>query len=167
MPNELEGITINSYSKEGGLVMSQTYGETSHNPVWKKRKHIANAGETTFFDIEITTEIKLESGGYKIINIEDIGTDDYIEFSIIDKNDIYSPGLFSQIGLTIGEDILEIHKFVRTEFIDTENWTNFEVNSARVFTVKQGLFLRIAYNSTNEDSAAKDIYFNSRILWDE
>ena len=61
----------NKYTPKGDLVVAQTYGTTPEEPIWKKRKHVAAAGETTFFDIEITTEIKLESGNYKIDNYND------------------------------------------------------------------------------------------------
>ena len=145
---------------DGGIVVGQTYGATQETATWKRRKHQAAAGQTTFFDIAITTEIRLRGGAYKIDNINDVHSDDYVEFSVIDKNNIL--GLFSLYGLTVGVDVLELHKFVRTEYIDEDGF-EFGRNSWSAFLVYPGLYLRIAYNSFG----SSDINFKTRILWFE
>lgn len=147
-------------TEDGGIVVGQTYGATPETAVWKKRKHYALAGQTTFFDIPVTTEIRLRGGSYKVININDVHEDDYLEFSVIDKDNVL--GLFSLYGLTVGVDVLELHKFIKTEYIDPEGF-EFGNNSWSAFLVYTGLYLRAAYNS----NGTQNINFYTRILWFE
>ncbi|MFX1590479.1 MAG: hypothetical protein ACFFC1_20285, partial [Promethearchaeota archaeon] len=110
------GLTIPNYTDEGAMVIAQTYGATPETAVWKKRKHTAIAGQTTFFDILVTTEIRIRGGSYKILDFSKVHEDDYVEFSVVDKDDVL--GLFSTDGLEVGVDILELKKFVKTEYIE-------------------------------------------------
>ena len=158
----LEGATFTS---EGGLKTAQEIGEMELMPVLKRRKHVSTASKVTFNDIEITSEVKLEGGDYYVYSdLVNIPTEDMVEFSIIDKNDIWQPGLFAVLGLEIGEDVLELHKFVKTEYIVEKKGEFYETAyGARAFEVMAGLFLRIAYTSTG----SSDVILYSRILWDE
>ena len=159
---------FNKTNADGNVMISASYEDVPEQAVFKGRQHTAVAGETTFFDIEITTEIKMKKGSYHVQNIDDIVEGDYIEFSVIDKNDVL--GLFGTYGLTVGVDILELHKFVRTEFIEKVGFdagqNSFGDDVYGAFPVNSGLFFRIAYNSVAE-SGANDIKFLSRILWYE
>lgn len=154
------GFTLPRTTEDGGTVVSQTYGSTPNRSAWKMRTHDAVAGETTFFDIEITTEIKLRSGSYYVDNIADIHTNDYIELSLIDKNDVL--GLFFSYGLTVGQDILELHKLVQTEH-PIPNGYEFGINAWAPQEVYTGLFLRVAYNSFG----STNIRFRTRLFWFE
>jgi len=147
-------------TEDGGIVVGQTYGATPETAVWKKRKHTAIAGETSFFDIAITTEIRLRGGSYNVLNFDDVHGDDFLEFSVIDKDDVL--GLFPLYGLTVGVDILELHKFVKTEYIEDGGF-EFGNNSWSAFLVYQGLYLRAAYNSYG----TTNINFYTRLLWFE
>lgn len=130
--------------QDGNLKVSQSYVVTPEAATWKRRKFTVTAGQVNFFDIEITTEKRIRAGTYVIKTAYTlVHPDDYLEFSIIDKNDIL--GLFSLYGLIVGQDILELHKFVRTEYIDANRTGSFDAWCST--DLVQGLFLRIAYNS--------------------
>lgn len=153
-------------TQDGGQVVSLTYGITPENSQWKGYIFQAKAGQTTFFDIQITTEIRLQGGYYQILNYQDIGWNglqrDYIEFSIIDKDDVL--GLFSQYGLNKENgDILEIKKFVKNAYVLEKDTF---IDKYSVFPVLQGLYFRIAYNSV-APSTANDIYFIVTLYWFE
>lgn len=131
-------------SYTGGLLVAQTYTGIEENYIAKSRKHKAPAGELTFFDVQITSEIRVKGGEYIIINFENIGTDDYLEFSVIDKDDVL--GLFSTYGLLVGTDILELKKFVRTEYISAKQ--KVIENGYQAAYVYPGLYIRTSYQST-------------------
>lgn len=155
---ELAGLQMPSLSSDGAQVVTQTFVSTPQVAAWKSRKHEAIAGQTNFFDIAITTEIRLSSGEYMIDNLEDVHPDDYIELSLIDKNNVL--GLFSYYGLQEG-DVLELFKFVRTEFPITRQ--KFESPMGCTHIVVPGLFIRVAYVSFG----TTNINFKTRILWYE
>jgi hypothetical protein len=156
--NELPGYQLPTV-RNGNLRVSQSYVETPEAATWKRRKHTAIAGQVTFFDTEITTEKRIRAGDYYVINENDVPADDYIEFSIIDKNDVL--GLFETYGLIEGIDILEIHKFVKTEYIHDSQGYIFDAWCTEELVT--GLFFRVAYNS----SGTTDINFLIRILYFE
>jgi hypothetical protein len=156
---EEQGIVLQKITDDGAAVVSTTYGETPQIATCKRRKHLAIAGQLSLFDIQIVKEIRLAGGEYKIDNYSSIHEDDYVEFSIIDKDDVL--GLFSTYGLTQGVDILEIFKFVRQEYVDVE--AKFYSTVGCAYRVFQGLYFRIAYNSFG----TTDIKLKSRILWFE
>jgi len=159
---------INKTNGDGNLVVSESYEDVPEQCVFKGRKHSASAGDTTFFDIEITSEIRFKKCSYFINNVADVNDDDYIEMSIIDKDDVL--GLFEENELTVGVDILEIIKFVKTEYIckvgDGAGQNSFGGDVYGAFPVVEGLFLRVAYNSYAESGAA-DINFITKTLWYE
>lgn len=74
-----------------------------------------NANSTSMFDVENTEFIRIGGGSYRIFNYTDVSVDDYFEFSILDKNDVL--GLFSTYGLTVGVDVLELFKYVKTDYL--------------------------------------------------
>ena len=105
-----------------------------------------------FFDIEVTQEKRICGGEYWIFpgDESNVHADDYVEFSIIDKNDVL--GLFSIYGLTVGVDILELVKFVCTDYVkkgDSSNGYHSRLYEGIKGTnlVTQGLFFRAAYDS--------------------
>jgi hypothetical protein len=146
-------------TQDGSLLASLSYGTTPQIATWKRRKHTATAGETNYFDVLITTEIRLAGGEYEVDNIEDVHSDDYIEFSLIDKDDVL--GLFSTYGLTEGVDILELFKFVRQEY--PSKMAEFYTNIGCAYIVVGGLYFRVAYVS----GGSTNINFKTRILWYE
>lgn len=127
------------------------------HPQWGGDLHVATAGATNFYDTEITVEKKIRGGWYELM-CDTAVVGDYIEFSMIDKNDVL--GFFAAYGYTVGEDILELKKYVRRSYVNpfSKNMKVYEAKSW--FTVCAGLFLRIAYVSTGTE----DVTFESEIF---
>lgn len=120
------------------------------NGVWQGFKYIATAGVLNIYDEVVTTELKLRGGWYEILDITTKAVDgDYIEFAIIDKDDVL--GLFSTYGLTVGVDILELSKFVRTDYINLNSNHRQEFTSNAASNIVAGLYFRIYYNSIGQD----------------
>jgi len=133
---------------DGYGVIAPTFEDSRGlTPVWRGRLYTATAGALSFFDEEVNTEMCMRGGWYEILS-DNAVIGDYLEFSIIDKNDVM--GLFEGLGLTVGVDILELKKFVRTEYVNPgTNRSEFPSNGAS--QVIAGLFLRVAYLSTGAD----------------
>ena len=129
------------------------------NPKWESYLYTATAGAVNIFDEVITTEIVLRGGAYQIFNAEAV-YGDYIEFAMVDKDDVL--GLFSTYGLVQGQPghILELTKYVKKDYIVPGSVgfaRSFEVNGGR--NVMAGIYLRTIYNSTG----TQDVQFASRV----
>ena len=108
------------------------------------------------FDFELSADLcgadgqlEVYGGRYFVKDAISIHDDDILEFSIIDKNDVL--GLFSTYGLTVGIDILELKKFVKTHSVLAGRLTSFDPGQVKV--VSAGLFLRTSYTSYNVGGA--------------
>jgi len=148
MPDIENGLLMPLTDETGKLIVSSSYDFIPEEPLWISKKFTTTAGQTTFVDIQITNQKYLLSGEYQIINPQNATTSDYIEFSIIDKDDVLR--LFSQYNLTKGTDILEVLKYVKEEYICTNGYragyNRFELGKSAKPLVP-GLYLRVAYNS--------------------
>lgn len=160
---------IDKLGDDGIQIFSPTLDDTrGMYPKKKTYKNIAHAGQLNIFDTLITTEQYISGGEYWIHpdHISRIHDDDYIEFSIIDKDDTL--GMFSQFGLVVGTDILEIVKFVLTDYVKKGNPAEgyhsqlFE-GIKGVNQVLAGLYMRVIYNSFG----AQDIGVTYRIYFYE
>lgn len=134
------------YASNKAMEVAQVYGDPGNSPFWIADPEIMTAGQTTFVDFEITTELELKGGIYGILNFDDIHKDDYIEASLIDKDNIL--GLFSLYGLTPGVDILELDKFLKTWHPKYFNRVERFMADLGVLPMIIGLYLRFAYNSS-------------------
>jgi len=150
-------------------------------PKKKGYKAIGNAGSITFNDVEVTVEKRINGGEWWIMpdSVPNIHEDDYIEFSIIDKNDIL--GMFvlicancgtvrtieqaaadcaecgSQSRFTVGTHILELSRFVETDYVMKGNASEgYHSDLMRGIKgtnlVHTGLFFRCTYYSHGEQS---------------
>lgn len=135
---------------DGRPMFAPTFEETGGiHPKWEGALHTATAGALNFFDRLITTERQLRGGWYEIMNDKAV-VGDYVEQSVIDKDDVL--GLFSVYGLTVGVDVLELKKYVITEYVNPATaGTRQYFGAASTFTLAAGLYLRTAYNSTGVD----------------
>lgn len=145
-------------NKDGYPIVSTTYGSYPEGltPLFKSYQFVAVAGSFNIFDIEITSEKRLQGGSYKLWNYYDVVYGDYIEFAVVDKNDVL--GLFGSLGLVVGEDILELGKYVRSDYV-LNNQTDIKLTVLGDSTLYPGLFLRWIYNSVGNN----DIKFIGRI----
>ena len=137
-------FNLPSVSSEGATSVSLTFGETGELPLWSGSKHLCTAGEVSFFDIELTEIYKLVSGKYIVKNWEEADIEDYVEISVVDKNDVL--GLFSTYGMVVGTHVLELNKFVKKDYI-WEKDGGFESIYGSKLNLSLGLFIRISYNS--------------------
>ena len=125
--------------------------------LYPKKKMYSSAVSTpgiNIFDNVVTTQRRIVGGEYWIDtnqtnNVHDL---DNIEFSVVDKNDVL--GLFPLYGLTVGSDILELCKFILTDYVKKGNASNgfhtqLYAGVKGTNLVYPGLFLRVTYDSYN------------------
>lgn len=116
------------------------------HPQWKGHLYTATAGATNIFDELITVEKSLRGGWYEIFGAG-VTQGDYIEFAVVDKDDVL--GLFGALGYTVGVDVLELKKYVKKAYVNPDITGRREVYAAgSVFAVTAGLYLRTIYEST-------------------
>ena len=121
-------------------------------PKKKMYKNTVIAGQLNCFDIVVDTEKRICGGEYWVNTTDSskVHEDDFIEFSIIDKNNVL--GLFTAYGLQVGVDILELCKFVVNDYVKKGN-DNSGYHSQLFEGIKgtnkviPGLFYRVAYDS--------------------
>ena len=142
-------IKLNSPPKddEGNPISAPSFESTGGlHPLWHGHLYDVTAGATNIFDNLVTTEKRLRGGWYTLMDGNAV-VGDYIEESVVDKDDVL--GYFSLYGYTVGVDVLELKKYVRTEYVHPKSEgmrQEFQANS--VFTVVAGLYLRTLYEST-------------------
>lgn len=131
---------------DGVPVSAPTFEDTiGLAPQWAGYLYTAAGGATNIFDEEITVEKRLRGGWYELLDSNaELG--DYVEFSVVDKDDVL--GLFELLGLTVGEDILELRKYVKEEFVNPAGVGRQTFIGQSAFTVIEGLYLRSVYEST-------------------
>jgi hypothetical protein len=131
---------------DGRVIYSPTFEDIlGMDMKWKGVLHQAQPGVMNCFDQLVTTELRLRGGWYELLNPDQTLKEDYLEFSVIDKDDVL--GLFAQYGLTVGEDFLELKKYVVKEHVNKNaNGRNmFQARSA--FRIMAGLYFRACYHS--------------------
>jgi len=116
------------------------------SPQWRGHLYTATAGAMTIFDELVTYEEQLREGHYELMDSNAI-IGDYIEESIVDKDDVL--GYFAAYGYTVGQDVLELKKYIKTEYINpltAGQRMKFKAESTTVLV--PGLYMRTAYTST-------------------
>lgn len=150
---------ITPRSADGRPIVSPTFEDTvGLMPQWSGNLYTATAGATSIFDEEITTEKRIRGGWYEVMNGSIPEINDYCEFAVVDKADTL--GLFTMLGLTVGEDVLELRKYVKKDYINPIEKGRQVFVGQSVFTVAAGLFLRSIYISTG----ATDVQFKVVML---
>jgi len=135
-PKNADGAPINATTFE------DTFGLA---PMWEGEYHEATAGSTNIYDTVVTTEKRLRGGWYELLD-DNAVVGDYVEFSVVDKDDVL--GLFVLFGLTVGVDVLELRKYVKKDYVNPVNRTRQSFIGNSAFTVCAGLYLRSTYVST-------------------
>jgi hypothetical protein len=146
-------------TEDGRLVYAPSWESTEGlDPTWKGFLYTATAGACSIFDELITEEIKLRGGWYSLVETGQAVVGDYVEFSVVDKDDVL--GLFSTYGIPQG-GILELKKYVKKDYVVPSligQRQTFMVGGA--FPVMAGLYLRTSYQSTG----LVDVQFKTVIL---
>lgn len=156
------GVNLKVYpeSPEGRPVTAPTFEDTNTlQPEWKGYKYVATAGATSIYDEVVTTEKQLRGGWYELLDSPAKAiVGDYVEFAVVDKDDVL--GLFSTYGLTVGQDVLELQKYIKNEFVNPARNEREKFIVRSVWTITAGLFLRTIYESTGtEDVTFKVVTF--------
>lgn len=130
----IDEIVAPTFENTGGL-----------HPQWKSHLYTCTAGAINIFDELITTEKQLRGGWYELMDTNAV-VGDYVEESVVDKDDVL--GLFSVYGLVVGQDVLELKKYIKTEYVNplvAGQRQHFIAKST--FTIAAGLYTRTAYTS--------------------
>ena len=122
------GVTLDGIKSDdnGQLVTSPSYFYTDTlNAIQETTRYAIENLAVNIFDEKIENNIKLFGGKYWVGEdyVNNVHKDDYVEFSIIDKDDIL--GFFSMFGLDKDNgDILELNKFVINDIVKKGNSAN-------------------------------------------
>lgn len=135
----------------GQQVLAPTFEDTGGiHPQWKGHKYTATAGQTNIFDEVVTVEKQLRGGWYELLDATAKAVpNDYIEFAVVDKDDVL--GLFTTYGLEVGVDVLELKKYVKTEYVNPNKSDRQVFLVGSTFVITAGLYLRTIYESTGAD----------------
>ena len=141
---------LDKFNENGYRVFAPTFEDTNGlTVIWKGSLHTAQPNSLNIYDELVTTQLKLRGGWYRLLDSNaQIG--DYLEFSIIDKDDVL--GYFGFFGLTVGVDILELKKFIRTEYISPNSLEKQEFASEGASEVMEGLYFRIYYFNSGSNT---------------
>jgi hypothetical protein len=141
---------------EGKQVTAPTFEDTGGiHPQWRGHKYTATKDSTNIFDEKITIEKHIRGGWYELLD-DNAVVGDYIEFAVVDKDDVL--GLFAGLGLEVGVDVLELKKYVKTEYVNPSGAHERQLFMAKsTFVIAAGLYLRTIYESvgTSNDVAFK------------
>lgn len=144
-------------SQDGGVRFAPTFEDTNDlQPQWEGHLYKATAGATSIYDEVVDVEKRIRGGWYEIFGGAVLG--DYVEFSVVDKDDVL--GYFTPLGLIVGQDVLELQKYVRKEYVNpgAGGRNNFMANS--VWPLIPGLYMRTTFVSIgSEDVDLKVVTF--------
>lgn len=136
----------NRYTVDQEQVLAPTFEDTNGlHPQWKGHLYDCTAGAINIFDELVVVEKRLRGGWYELLDSNSV-IGDYIEEAVVDKDDVL--GLFGLFGYTVGEDVLELKKYVETEFVNPLTAGQRQMFMARsVFEIVAGLYIRTIYSS--------------------
>jgi len=142
MPNPVDANGIPKQAPAHKLV-DETYRNVGY-------KFQIIAGQMNCFDISVPGAIIYLAGGTFALKAgnpgSDIHEDDYAEFSVVDKDDVL--GLFATYGLTVGVDVLELKKYVKTHyFLEDDSGHRMHIEPSTLAQVLPGLYMRACYMS--------------------
>lgn len=149
-------------SADGTQTISPRFRRSDLNPKYSDFIIEAIGNTITFYDWEVPADLIYLQwlDYYTDLNVHEF--EDYMEFSIIDKNDV--TGLFVYYGLTVGEDILEISKNAFTLYPMKNEHFNF--NNDEIVKLLEGLFLRISYTNLGSETVKTRIRMLSHYTLD-
>lgn len=114
-------------------------------PQWHGHLYDVTAGALNIYDELVTYEEQLRAGYYELLD-ENAVVGDYIEESVVDKDDVL--GYFSAYGYVVGVDVLELKKYVKKEYINPLTAGQRQIFEAgSTFKIYPGLYTRTSYTS--------------------
>jgi len=131
------------------VLSSQTYSSFEEDAAFYGARIAAPADTVTIHDVEITTQLYVDHG---MAWFKDANDGDIVEISVVDKDDVL--GLFTALGYTVGEDVLELGKWAENipMFPGDSPWVMFHTEDTA--PVVEGLYLRIKYDNNHSTNAA-------------
>lgn len=124
----------------GGYVRNSPYAFANEKATYHGYKYVAQANAFNVFDEPISEKLTTIQGSKIWANNSHIG--DYVEFSIVDKDDILN--LFSQQGIVKGEGEIEVERWVHKIYLPPWNCEK-DLSTKTAIEVIAGLYLRVCY----------------------
>jgi hypothetical protein len=123
------------------VVAPYAFGVSNEQTKFKGYLYAMSPNAVNIYDELITKQVFIQGGAFETQNAYE---GDNADFSIVDKDDVL--GLFALYGLTVGVDVLEVRRYVETEFMFAgANKEDLRVEAAgQVFA---GLYFRTKYVS--------------------
>jgi hypothetical protein len=123
------------------VIAPYAFGVSQEQTKFKGYLYSMSPFSVNIFDELITKQVFIQGGAFET---KDAVEGDSADFSIVDKDD--AMGLFSLYGLTVGVDVIELRRYVETEFMfDGVNKEDLRVEAAG--QVYAGLYFRTKYVS--------------------
>ena len=139
------------------IVTQSGYAFIPEHTGFKGFLYTVTAGTHSFFDEVLTTQVYLQGGSWWV---KDAALGDYIEFAVVDKDDVL--GAFALYGLTVGVDVLELGKFVKSLYLPPGD-SSGEKRVQAPASLVAGLYLRFIYHSVG----GTDVTIAPDYLWHE
>ena len=105
------------------------------------------AGALNIHDLLLTTNIKLQGGCYAVDGASVHG--DYCEMAVVDKDDVL--GVFALYGLTVGQDVLTVRKYIRKRYIRPGVKGDDHLDFGSAAFIPAGLYLRAMVESVGAE----------------
>lgn len=124
-------------------IRNSPYAFANEKAVYRGYKYVAQANAANIFDESIDENLALIQGCRIWAKAPNIG--DYIEFSIVDKDDVL--GLFSQQNIIKDQAVLEVERWTHNIYLPPWNCEKDLFTKTAIETT-QGLYLRACYINT-------------------
>ncbi len=148
---------VTNVDEFGNPVFAYNYRTVSPDGYRKQSiKFTASAGEITIFDLAMTVDVRLR-GGWSWIEDTAVWGDE-VGLSVVDKDDVL--GLFATYGLTVGEDVLQLSKYIVDVDVPPGGWSGYCVDPNTYADVITGLYLRAEYNSVGASDVKVIIHYD-------
>jgi len=105
------------------------------------------AGALNVHDVLLATNVKLQGGCYAVEGASVHG--DYCEMAVVDKDDVL--GLFSTYGLTVGQDVLTVRKYIRKRYLRPGVIGDVHLAFGSAAFIPAGLYLRALVESVGDE----------------
>lgn len=137
-------------NENGEVKVAQSYNTAKTPLFFNMYKFFANPDGSFLFDTVIDTPFRMVGGEVWYGNPQSVHEEDYISFSIIDKDDIF--GAFAAYGIVKGEGELRISKYVEKEYVkkgsmENEYYSKIMLTDMSSRLLPAGLVLRTKYVS--------------------
>lgn len=132
-------------SKGARVVANQAYQHADEATLFNGFRYVAPANAVTIFDEPVGNQLIYIQGGHA--DIHQGNDNNFIDFSIVDKDDAL--GMFGALGYTVGQDVLELGKFVDNYPVSPGTSKNVDLIARTATLVYPGLYRRIVVDNNH------------------